>query len=165
MATRQVAAGARRLVPVLLQQDAKSLGVAGEIVRVRPGYARNFLAPRRIAVYATSQNLAKFQQQKDSEAAHDAEKRKSVSELTQRLSRIRLQFKRHSNDGATLFGSVTSANIEESLKTRLGLSGASADSLPVTVRLEQPIKALGKYTVNLDVAGQPVSVPVEVVRR
>ncbi len=140
---------------VILKEDVKNLGAAGSIVNVADGYARNFLIPRNLAVEASSRNIKALEQErkKIEDAARKA--KESAQELSNRLSSLTVQIMAKAGEEGKLFGSITNADISEALKRE----GFDVDRK--RIMLEEPIKRLGTYTVNVKVY-QDIIVPVNI---
>jgi large subunit ribosomal protein L9 len=126
-------------VQIILTQDVEHLGKAGELVTVKPGYGRNYLVPRGLAVSATVRNKNRLDHEKKLIERRVAKERASATELAARINGITLQFERLVGEDEKLFGSVTSRDITEQLKR----AGIEIDHRWVV--LDQQIKALGKY--------------------
>lgn len=138
------------MIEVILRETVPNLGRSGEIVRVRPGYARNYLFPRGLAVYADRRNRRLLEHEQRI-AAMRYERQKSEAEgLAQRLTQTRLEFRMRAGGEGKLFGSVTNQDIHKSLE-QLGIEIDRR-----RIQLEEPIKNLGEYTV-------PVHLPAGVV--
>jgi large subunit ribosomal protein L9 len=126
---------------VILTQDVDNLGKAGELVSVRPGYGRNYLVPRGLAVSATVRNKNRLDHDKAVIERRVAKERATATELATKMNVMTLQFERVVGEEEKLFGSVTSRDIAEQLKR----AGVEIDHR--WVQLEAPVKALGKYEV------------------
>lgn len=126
---------------VILTQDVDNLGKAGELVSVRPGYGRNYLVPRGLAVSATVRNKNRLDHDKAVIERRVAKERATATELATKMNVMTLQFERVVGEDEKLFGSVTSRDIAEQLKR----AGVEIDHR--WVQLEAPVKALGKYEV------------------
>jgi len=131
---------------IILTQDVANLGVAGELVSVKPGFGRNYLVPRGFAVTATVSNKQQLEHERAQIAKRVAKQRAAATEIAARLGVMTLQFERLVGDDEKMFGSVTSRDITEQLKR----AGVEIDHR--WVGLEEPVKALGKYEtpVRLD---------------
>jgi large subunit ribosomal protein L9 len=129
-------------VHVILRRDVDKLGHAGELVRVKPGFARNFLLPRALAVVATDDNMRQVEHERKLAVA-SAAKLKGVAEgQSAKLKDLRVEIIAQSGEGDKLFGSVTTRDISEALhKQGIELDRKHLD-LPVA------IKALGEYDVT-----------------
>ena len=128
---------------IILTQDVANLGAAGELVSVRPGYGRNYLVPRGMAVTATAANVHKLEHDKRVIAKKVAKERAGAEALAEKINLMTLQFDRQVGEEDKLFGSVTSRDIAEMLKK----TGIEIDHRWVV--MDQPIKALGKYEVQV----------------
>ena len=128
---------------VILLRDLESLGQAGEIVQVAAGYARNFLIPKRQAMLASDTNVAQFEtQRRQHEATADRELRAAQQQATD-LEKASLTAQVRVGEGDRLFGSVTTQNIVDLLKEQ----GHDVDRR--TIQLEEPIRALGVYNIEV----------------
>ncbi len=128
---------------ILLRQDVDDLGARGEIVRVRAGYARNYLLPRRLAVEATANNVKQIEQERAALLKKEANERSTAVGQAEQLGKLVLEFKRKAGEQGALYGSVTSMDIAEALKER----GYEIDRH--RLHLREPIKRLGEFTVPL----------------
>ena len=131
---------------IILTQDVENLGKAGELVSVRPGYGRNYLVPRGLAVSATVRNKNRLDHDKAVIARKVAKERATATELGTRIGAMTLQFERMVGEDEKLFGSVTNRDITEQLKK------AGIDIDHRWIQLDAPIKALGKYEVPVRLA-------------
>lgn len=128
---------------ILLRQDVDDLGARGEIVRVRAGYARNYLLPRKLAVEATTTNVKQIEQERAALLKKEANERSTAQGQAELINKLVLEFKRKSGEQGALYGSVTSMDIAEALKER----GFEIDRH--RLHLREPIKRLGEFTVPL----------------
>lgn len=128
---------------IILTQDVENLGKAGELVSVRPGYGRNYLVPRGLAVSATVRNKNRLEHEKALIEKRIAKEHASATELAGRINGITLQFERIVGEDEKLFGSVTNRDIAEQLKK----AGIEIDHR--WVELENAVKALGKYETSV----------------
>jgi large subunit ribosomal protein L9 len=126
---------------VLLREDVDDLGARGEIVRVRAGYARNYLLPRNLAVQATTGNVKGIEQERAALLKKEANERATAEAQSQQMSSLELQFKRKAGEQGALYGSVTSMDLAEALKER----GHEIDRH--RIHLREPLKRLGDYSV------------------
>ena len=131
---------------IILTQDVANLGKAGDLVTVRPGYGRNFLVPRGLAVTATIHNQNQLEHERRAIEKRVAKERAGATELADRLNGMTLQFERRVGDDEKLFGSVSNRDIADQLKR------ASIELDHRSIILDQPIKALGKYEVVVKLA-------------
>lgn len=136
---------------IILTQDVENLGKAGELVSVRPGYGRNYLVPRGLAVTATVTNKNRLDHEKAVIARRVEKERASATEIAGRINGMTLQFERMVGEDEKLFGSVTSRDIQEQLKK------ANVEIDHRWVDLDQPVKALGKYEVPVRLAAGVVA--------
>ena len=126
---------------VILREDVPDVGQAGQTVEVKPGYGRNFLIPRNLAIPATSGNLkaiGEIEKQKDTRAR---KRRKAADVVRVKIEKLSLSREVLVGEEDKMFGSVTSADIAEMLEKE----GVVVDKR--AIELEEPIKALGVYTV------------------
>jgi large subunit ribosomal protein L9 len=126
---------------VVLRQDIDKLGKRGEVVRVAPGYGRNFLLPKRLALPATPGNLRRVELERRSLEVRRMRERAEAEKLAERLSRLSCTVARKVGESDTLYGSVTNADIAAFLEKE----GVVVDKRKIA--LEEPIKALGIYSV------------------
>ena len=126
---------------VLLREDVDDLGARGEIVRVRAGYARNYLLPRKLAVEATAGNVKGIEQERAALLKKEAKERATAEAQSQQMGSLVLEFKRKAGEQGALYGSVTSMDLAEALKER----GYEIDRH--RIHLREPLKRLGEYTV------------------
>ena len=130
---------------IILQEDIEKLGHRGDIVTVKPGYARNFLLPRKLAIQATAGNMKALERIRTSLAKKTATELDAAQKQAGLLNGAALRFTRKTGENDQLFGSVTTADIAEGL----GAQGFKVDKRQV--QLADPIKALGEYTVTIKV--------------
>src|SRR6266480_7626801 len=128
---------------VLLREDIDKLGARGEIVRVKAGYARNYLLPRKLAVEATANNVKQIEQERAALLKKEANERTTAQGQAEQLNKLVLEFKRKAGEQGALYGSVTSMDIAEALKER----GYEIDRH--RLHLREPLKRLGEFTVPL----------------
>ncbi len=140
---------------VVLLERIEKLGLMGDVVRVRDGYARNFLLPQQKALRATKDNLAKFETQRVHLEARNLELKKEAEAIAGRMAGLKVVVVRQAGDTGQLYGSVTNRDIAEALEA----AGLSVDRRQVL--LAQPIKVLGLETVRVMLHPE-VSVTVDV---
>ncbi|MEP6820159.1 MAG: 50S ribosomal protein L9 [bacterium] len=128
---------------ILLREDVDDLGARGEIVRVRAGYARNYLLPRKLAVEATGSNVKQIEGERAALLKKEASERTTAQGQAEQVSKLVLEFKRKSGEQGALYGSVTSMDIAEALQER----GYEIDRH--RLHLREPIKRLGDFNVPL----------------
>src|SRR5882762_2464544 len=126
---------------ILLRQDVDDLGARGEIVRVRAGYARNYLLPRKLAVEATANNVKQIEQERAALLKKEANERSTAQGQAEQINKLVLEFKRKAGEQGALYGSVTSMDIADTLKER----GYEVDRH--RIHLREPIKRLGEFNV------------------
>ncbi|NLY93344.1 MAG: 50S ribosomal protein L9 [Myxococcales bacterium] len=145
-------------VQVVLLQDYEQLGYTGEVVRVRPGFARNFLVPRGIAKVATRANIKQIEHEKEL-ARRKAEKLRAESEkLAAELAKLVVMVPKQAGEDGKLFGSVTAADIAEGLAHK----GVEIDRKALQMP-DQPIKVVGSYEIPVKLAhGVTATLKVEV---
>lgn len=130
---------------VILRESIASLGEAGEVVAVRPGYARNYLLPKGFAYEATTANLRQLEEEKKLAEARAKRDYLEARRRASQLEGISLTFHARAGDESKLFGSIGSADIAD----RLNEQGLDFEVDRRTVHLPDPIKALGVYTVEI----------------
>ena len=103
---------------IILRENVDSLGAAGEIVNVKPGYARNYLIPRGMATLASIKNIASTQKAIEMKDQKDARTRSNLEALADRLNSLTLKFELKAGEDDKLFGSVTSSMISEAIQEK-----------------------------------------------
>jgi large subunit ribosomal protein L9 len=126
---------------IILQENVEKLGTRGQVVEVSPGYARNYLLPRKLAIEATPGNLKRLEKIRATLAKREATERDAAVKLAEMLGGVTLTLARKAGDTDQLFGSVTSADLAEALAAQ----GYTVDKRKI--RLEEPIKLIGEFTV------------------
>ena len=129
------------MIDVILREDIQSLGKAGQLVRVKPGYARNFLLPRGLAFEATEGNRKRIEAEGKARLARADSERAEARQLADRIGRVTLSFSAKAGEDGRLFGSITSADIAG----RLEAEGLVIDKRKI--ELEHPLKQLGFHSV------------------
>jgi large subunit ribosomal protein L9 len=133
---------------VILRQDVEKLGLRGDVVDVAPGYARNFLLPRKLAETATPAKVAEVRKHEEKRAKQEAQSVEQAQEIVARLEADELRFDVPAGETGTLFGSVTATNIVEevwsSKKTRIDRR---------KIDLAEPIKRIGRYEIPVVLFG------------
>lgn len=132
-------------VHVVLTEDLPHVGKSGELVKVRPGYARNFLVPRGLAISATQENVARIEHEKKVAESRSAKLLREAQELSQKLSAVKLSISRPVGENDRLYGSVTTRDIEEALKGQ----GFTVDRRRIDT---DPLKSLGTFQVPIRLA-------------
>lgn len=128
---------------VLLREDIDTLGGRGDIVKVKAGYARNFLLPQGLATLATKGNVKQIEQERSALLKKAALERSTAEGQKEQMGTISLAFTRRAGEGGTLFGSVTSMDIAQALQEK----GYEIDRRKIVLR--EAIKETGEYTVNV----------------
>jgi large subunit ribosomal protein L9 len=140
-----VIAGVSRL-QVILKKDISSLGRIGDIVKVREGYARNFLIPRSFAIIADPSNLNKLEHQKSLVELHKKKIQKESAEVVEKLQAVALKVKKLTNEAGKLFGHVTAAEVVKELKSKKYEFDRRDIELP-------EMEAAGEYDVKIRLPG------------
>jgi large subunit ribosomal protein L9 len=144
---------------LILRQDFAQLGHVGDVVDVKDGYARNYLIPRNIAYEATASSMRQLEEEKKQHSRHLEKEKHSSEKLAAELEKVSITIQMKVGEEDKLFGSVTSQMIADSLKEK----GLTIDKRLIDV--EESIKALGIYTVDVKLPGGVVGkVKVWVVR-
>ena len=130
---------------VILLKDVNNLGTAGDVVKVKPGFARNFLVPRGMALRASKQNLAVAEERKRVIKKRAGRAQKVYINLANSITNTELTIEVQVGEEERIFGSVTSQDIHQALLDK----GISVDRH--TIQLEEPIKALGVYNIPVKV--------------
>jgi large subunit ribosomal protein L9 len=130
---------------IILQEDIDKLGHRGDVVTVKPGYARNFLLPRKLAIAATTGNMKALERIRTSLAKKTATELEAAQKQAAVLNGAAVHFARKTGEHDQLFGSVTSADVAEGLAAQ----GFKIDKRQV--QLADSIKALGEYSVTIKV--------------
>jgi large subunit ribosomal protein L9 len=147
-------------IQVILQHDVQNVGKSGELVRVRPGFARNFLIPRDLAVPATAAAVNRIGHEKAVAVAKAEKAKKEARELAAKLDGLKIEIARPVGEEDRLFGSVTSKDIHAAVKAQ----GFDLDRKQM--HLAEPIKALGSYEVPVKLLGDiGATIKVEVVKK
>ncbi len=144
---------------IILKQDMENLGRRGDIVDVAPGYGRNYLIPKKLALEVTSSNIKMIEIERKALRKKVEKERMSYQDLIQKLTQTTLSFRRKSGEKDVIFGSVSSSDIKDALHE----AGFEIDKKKIL--LEEPIKRLGNYTVPVKVFHDDMAeVKVEVVK-
>ncbi|WP_029006780.1 50S ribosomal protein L9 [Azospirillum halopraeferens] len=140
---------------VILLERVEKLGQMGQVVKVRAGFARNYLLPQKKALRATKTNLEYFQKQRASLEAANLERRKDAEYVAQKVDGVAVVITRQAGETGVLYGSVSSRDIADALTA----AGFSVERQQVSI--DQPIKTLGLFRVRI-VLHPEVSVHVTV---
>lgn len=130
---------------VILREELPNLGTIGDVVKVKPGYARNYLLPRGLAVEASVRNLHELEHQKRVIADKRLREQKSAAAVADKLGGVKLEFEVRAGEDGKLFGSVTNQDIHRRLEER----GFTIDRRRIL--LDEPIKSLGSHDVAVHV--------------
>jgi len=130
---------------IILQEDVEKLGNRGDVVTVKPGYARNFLLPKRLAIEATPGNMKALERIRGALAKKTATELDSAKKQAELLVGVMVKFVRKTGEHDQMFGSVTTGDISEGLKAQgFGIEKRQ-------VQLADPIKTLGEFPVTIKV--------------
>jgi large subunit ribosomal protein L9 len=140
---------------VILKEDIANVGKIGEVVRVRDGYARNYLLPRGLVLLANKKNLKTFEHQKKLVADQKQKITRQARSVGEAVTAVSLIIRMRVGEEGKLFGSVTNIQIEKALKAQ----GLTVDRRKI--QLEEPIKAAGDYEVPIRMTAD-LTVPLKV---
>lgn len=141
--SQAVAGSSNTSVDILLAEDVESLGKQGEIVRVKPGYARNYLLPNGLATIATEHNKRMVMRHKQRLEALEQERIKTLRDRAEAVSKYSVTLEANANKEGHLYGSIVASDISKALKS------ANYEVEPEHIQLEGPLKELGMYTVKV----------------
>ena len=130
---------------VILREHVDNLGRRGDVVKVTPGYARNYLLPRKLALAVTENNKRQIEREKKLAEARDAEERGAAEAVAARLGTIDVEIARRVGENNTLYGSVTSADIAQALQAK----GFEIDKRKIA--LPDPLKAIGDTSIPVKI--------------
>jgi len=142
-------------IQVIMQEDVDKVGKSGELVRVRPGFARNYLLPRQLAVAATTAAVRRIEHEKAVATSRAEKEKKEAQGEAGRLSALVIKIERKAGGDGRLFGSVTAKDVEVALHAL----GATIDKRKI--HLAEPIKAVGSHEVSVKL-GKSVTVALKV---
>ncbi|MGE5269275.1 MAG: 50S ribosomal protein L9 [Thiohalocapsa sp.] len=131
------------MVDLILLERVEKLGQMGQIVKVKPGYARNYLLPQKKAMRATKENLAYFEQQKAQLEANNLQRKSEAGEVAETMEGVRVVLIRQAGESGQLYGSVAARDIAEAVTE----AGYTVDKRQIV--LERPIKTLGLHPVRV----------------
>ncbi len=144
---------------VILREDVEKLGSRGQVVKVAPGYARNFLLPKRLAVTATEANKKIVEQERQAHLRREAKEVADAQDLAKLMASVSVTIAQKAGENDQLFGSVTAKDIAESLERQ----GYNIERRKV--QLDEPIKMLGDHKVTLRLHREvSLEIPVHVVK-
>lgn len=132
------------LMDIVLLERVPSLGQMGDVVKVKPGYARNYLLPQKKALRANKANLAQFEKQRAQLEAMNLERRREAESVAGKIDGMTVTLIRQAGDSGQLYGSVSVRDLAEAMQA----GGVSVDRRQV--QLGQPIKMLGLHTVTVN---------------
>ena len=140
---------------VILIQDVDNLGKIGDSVNVKNGYARNFLIPNKLALFANNQNMKSIESMLKQQELKNAKERSNLESLSKVLDKVTLKFELKAGEEGKLFGSVTSQMISDELAKQ----DLNIDKKEIV--LDEPIKELGKHKVSIDL-GENLSASIQI---
>jgi len=140
---------------VILIQDVDNLGKIGDSVNVKNGYARNFLIPNKLALFANDQNMKSIESMLKQQELKNAKERSNLESLSKVLDKVTLKFELKAGEEGKLFGSVTSQMISDELAKQ----DLSVDKKEIV--LDEPIKELGKHKVDINL-GENLSASIQI---
>lgn len=129
---------------VILNRDIKGTGKAGDVVNVSDGYARNMLLPKGYATEATEGNIRSLKKQKAIAAEKKAEEKAAAQQTAEKIGKVSVEIKTKAGEGGRIFGSITSKDIADALKTQHNITVDKKKIL-----LDSPIKQTGEMTVEI----------------
>ena len=129
---------------VILNKDVKGTGKAGDVVKVSDGYARNMLIPKGLATEATQGNIRHLEKQKAIAAEKKAEEKAAAKKQAEKIGKLTVTIKTKAGDGGKIFGSITSKDIAEGLKSQHGI-----EVYKKKIQLSSPIKQTGEMSVDI----------------
>ena len=144
-------------IEVMLMDNVKKLGKAGEIVKVAPGYARNFLFPNGIAAVVTEAAKRRLKKLEAERAARAAEEKKAALELAKKLEKLEITVSAHTTDGKKLYGSVGVNDILAAIEANRGIKLERSQ-----LELDDNLKEVGEYNPVIDL-GHGVTVKFKIV--
>jgi large subunit ribosomal protein L9 len=131
---------------IILKQDVEKLGRRGDVVNVAPGFGRNYLLPRKMAIAVTPTNIKMIEIERQALKKKLEIERKSFQSLTQKLNQVSLTFTRRAGEKDVIFGSVSSGDVKEAL------DGLGYDIDKKKILLDEPIKRLGNFSVPIKIS-------------
>jgi large subunit ribosomal protein L9 len=147
-------------IQVILQQDVEKLGKSGELVRVRPGFARNFLLPRQLAVPASTAAVRRVEHEKAVALAKAEKAKKEFREIAAKIDAMKITIAHKAGEDGRLFGSVTTKDLEAAIKAQ----GVTVDRKKI--HLPEALKAVGSFEIPVKLlADVTATLKVEVVAK
>jgi large subunit ribosomal protein L9 len=141
---------------VILKQDVEKLGKTGDVVKVKPGYGRNYLIPKKLALEATPGNIKVAEMEKVGQARRDHREKEAATILAREIVKLTATIRCKTGEGGSLYGSVTALDIAEFLVSH------KIDIDKRKIQLEEPIKTIGEYQVPIRLH-RDVTVPIKVI--
>jgi large subunit ribosomal protein L9 len=141
---------------VILKQDVDKLGKAGDVVKVKPGYGRNYLIPKKLALEATPGNIKVAEIEKVAQARRDHREKESATILAREIVKLTATIRCKTGEGGSLYGSVTALDIADFLTSH------KIDIDKRKIQLDEPIKTIGEYEVPIRLH-RDVTVPIKVI--
>ncbi len=147
-------------IQVILQEDVQNVGSSGELVKVRPGFARNYLLPRKLASPATTAQINRLNHEKAVAQVRSEKLKKEFRDLADKISALEIKISHKVGEDNRLFGSVTAKEIHSAVEAK----GITLDRKKIA--LKDPIKTLGKFEVPIKLMSDVVAIlKVEVVKK
>ena len=144
---------------LVLKRDVRSLGKRGDVINVSKGYARNYLLPQNLAIYATEQNLVEAEKIKEDRRKKEEEAINIATDLRQTLEDVRIVIAQSSTDEGTLYASITKAQISESIEK---FSGTKVQE--EIINIPNPVKEIGLHKILLEISDElSIELDLEVV--
>ncbi len=141
---------------VILKQDVDKLGKAGDVVNVVPGYGRNYLIPKKIALEATPGNLKVMEIERLALARRDQRDKQAAGLVAKEIIKLTISIRQKAGEGGALYGSVTAIDIAE------GLAAHKIEVDKRKIQLDEPIKTIGEYQVPIRLHRE-ITVPIKVI--
>ena len=145
-------------VSVLLRERVANLGEVGDVVKVAPGFARNYLLPRGFAIQATDDNIRAMERRRARIDAEEAERAAKIEAVVNEMGGLRVETTQRADETGTLYGSVSAAHVAE-LLTAAGHAISER-----RIRLEHPLKSVGEHEVEVHVHGERTALVTVVIQ-
>ena len=130
---------------VILRQDIEKVGLRGEVVDVAPGFARNYLLPRKLAEAATPAKVAELRKHEEKRARHEAQSFEQAQEIAQRLGQAEIRFDVKAGDTGVLFGSVTQTQLADAIWDKLKVRVDRRK-----IGMDESLKRIGRYQIPIE---------------
>lgn len=145
---------------LILTKDVATVGKRGDVVRVKDGYARNFLLPQKFAISATRSNQEFVEEQRKRSLARREKERTAAQQEAKKIQNLKISIEANAGDQGKLFGSVTADDISATLKKQ----GYDFEKKQITVK--DPIRTLGTHLISVEIyPGVKASVSIEVIQK